>query len=214
MRSSTIYLVRPARIHPKLLVAALSVMGCLGAAGTQAATTTLTFNAPAVLQEMDHPQAHAWPLSYISIQPNQTITGVSSTFTNIRNWDNNTNVLHLDLLNTAKFSGLAPFVGDPSDSTPLTDFSNDFVNHPTPAWLGANNPRSSLPTNDSFTMTATTYTANFTEAQLTTTDRIGFSMDLTIIPKVANLSPLLGLIAVAATSELLRRRRKLAPVVA
>lgn len=227
------------RIHLKLLLAAFCAVGCLGTAPTQASTTSLTFNAPSVFQEMDHHDAYTWRLDNISLQPNQTITGASLTFTNIRNWDTNPNVLHLHLLDTARFSGVGSFVDDPTGGVPETDLTDDFVNpryHADPNWLVANGTLDTLLANASFTMTATTYTLNFTGAQLTAlrnyianggnlafgldpdchyfTDGVVFTMNLTAVPEVASLTPILGLIAVAAASEMLRRRRKLAPVVA
>jgi hypothetical protein len=51
--------------------------------------------------DLDHHNAYTWRLASLNVPAGQTITGASLTFTNITNWDTNTNKLFVHMLNTA-----------------------------------------------------------------------------------------------------------------
>ncbi len=212
------------RIHLKRLLIASCAWGCFGASSGEGSTTTLTFDAPSVFQEIDHHNASTWRLDDVSLQPNQATGSASLSFAHIRNSDSYPNVLHPLLLDTTRFSGVGPLVEHPKSGSSETDLAGDLINlryHADPNWLVANR-----------TMIATTYTPNFTRIESSAfsdyvahgddlalglnrdchyfTDGLVFSMNLTAVPEVASLTPILGLIAVAAASEMLRRRRRLA----
>jgi hypothetical protein len=231
------FVIKPARRanrHLNYILAAFCAVGFFAAANnTRASTTTLTFQpTPTDMNDLDHHLAYTWRLDNINLQ-NQAITSATLTFTNIRNWDDNANVLHLHLLDTSKNSGVQSFVDDPTGGVPVTDFTDDFVStryHSDPAWLVANGTADTLLDNPSFTTTPGTYTLTFNGSQLTAlrnylangnnlafgldpdchyfNDGITFTMNLTPVPEVASFAPVIGLIAVAASSEILRRRRR------
>jgi len=99
-----------------------------------------------------------------------TITGATLTFTAIQNWDGNANVLHLHLLDTAKYSGVHSFVDDPTGAAPVTDFTDDFISsryHAQSGWLVAAGTSDTFLKDQSFTLTPVTWTYTFTPVQLT-----------------------------------------------
>ena len=67
-----------------------------------ASANTFTFNAPATGANqgsggpnqfnLDHHEAYTWRIDNVNLA-GQTITGATLTFTNIRNWDSNANML-------------------------------------------------------------------------------------------------------------------------
>lgn len=236
-----LFATKPARRtsrHLNYLLAAFCAAGFFAVVhNTPASMTTLTFQpTPSDMDDLDHHMVYTWRLDNINLQ-NQAITSATLTFTNIRNWDSNPNILHLHLLDTARNSGVRSFVDDPTGSVPVTDLTDDFVStryHSDPAWLVANSTADTLLGNPSFTTTPGTYTLTFNGTQLTAlrnylangnnlafgldpdchyfNDGISFTMNLTPVPEVASFGPVLGLIAVAASSEILRRRRRRVPV--
>ena len=130
---------------------------------------TLTFSpTPRDLYDLDHHSAYTWRIDNVNLN-GQTITGVSLTFSNIRNWDNNPNRLFLHLLDTAKGSGVRSFIDDPTNSTPVTDITDDFANprfHNNPNWLVAAGTADTFLTSRSFTTNPQTFVYNFTQAQI------------------------------------------------
>jgi hypothetical protein len=121
-----------------LSLAALIILGLPGLA--LADTVKLYQPTPANLNDLDHHMAYTWRIDNVNLA-GQTITGAKLTFKNIRNWDGNPNMLFVHLLDTAKNAGVASFVDDPSNSSPVTDITDDFANtryHNRSDWLVAN----------------------------------------------------------------------------
>jgi hypothetical protein len=200
------------------------------AAATAQSTLTYTPN-PANLNNLDHHMVYTWRIDNISLA-NLTIASASLTFTNIANWDGNPNVLHIHLLDTAKGSGVQSFVDDPTGSSPVLDLTDDFANpryHNDPNWLVANGTLDLLLANPSFTTTGTTYTINFTPAQIATliqyinnghdiafgldpdchyfNDGLKFTINVTPVPEVGSILPVALLLAGVIGFEIRRRRR-------
>lgn len=199
---------------------------------TSAAVTSMSWQPnPADLNDLDHHEVYTWRIDNISVNPS-TITSATITFTNIRNWDSNPNVLHLQLLDTAKFSGVRSFVDDPTNSVPVTDLTNDFLNtrfHNNSNWLVANGTASTFLKDKSFTTAPTTYTYTFTGSQLDAleqyiangnnialgfdpdchyfNDGIKFTLNFTPVPEAETVIPIAALVVVAVVLEIRRRRR-------
>jgi hypothetical protein len=129
--------------------------------------------------DLDHHKAYTWQINNVVIPQGQQITGASITFTSIRNWDTNPNMLFVHLLDsarsfttasgtrTATSSGVTSYEDvDPSQS-PVTSISDafagaDLASNP----LLAAGTGNALLFSQSFTTTAVTYTFTFTSAQL------------------------------------------------
>jgi PEP-CTERM motif len=148
-----------------LLVAALLVL----CASQAARADVLTFTPPdADMDDLDHHKAYTWRLDNVNLQGKQ-ITGAKLVFKNIANWDSNPNRLFVHLLDNAKFSGVASFTDDPTDSSPVTDIRDDFVDtryHNQANWLVANGTADTKLFDRSFSMTPTDFTYNFNATQL------------------------------------------------
>jgi len=103
-----------------------------------ASADTLTFIPnPADLGDLDHHYVYTWRIDNVNLN-GQVVTGATLRINNIRNWDNNPNMLFIYLLDTAKGSGVRSFVDDPSFSAPVTDITDDFANtryHNNSNWL-------------------------------------------------------------------------------
>jgi len=207
----------------------------LMANSASATVTSISWQpAPADLYDLDHHDVYTWRIDNIKVDPS-TITSATITFTNIANWDSNANVLHMHLLDTAKFSGVASFIDDPSGISPVTDFTDDFISsrfHGDPSWLVANGTADTFLIDKSFTITPTDYTYRFTAAQLTAleqylannqdialgfdpdchyfNDGITFTLNFTPIPEAANMIPIACLAAVAIALEVRRRLQAIA----
>ena len=139
----------------------------LSLASARAVPTTYT-PSPSDLGDLDHHVLYTWRIDGVNLNP-ANITGASLTFTSIQNWDRNANVLHLHLLDTAKYSGVHSFVDDPTGAAPVVDFTDDFINpryHGQSNWLVAPGTSDAFLTNQSFTTTPVTWTYTFTPAQL------------------------------------------------
>ncbi len=207
-----------------------ALAGTLTAAHSGAAMVEYQPN-PANLNDLDHHEVYTWRIDNMNLNGG-TITSASLTFTNIANWDTSANILHLWLLDTAKSAGVASFIDDKTNSTPVTDFTDDFANaryHSDPGWLVANGTAQTFLTDKSFTNTPTTYTLNFNAAELATlsqyisngrdiafgldpdchffNDGITFAMNITPVPEMNALFPLVGLLAAVSSTHFLRRRR-------
>ena len=137
---------------------------------------TLTFQAPATganqgsggaLQfDLDHHQAYTWRIDNVDLA-GKTITGATLTFTNISNWDSNTNMLFIHLLDSAKNAGVASFQDAPTNQSPVTSIFDNFAGA-----LYTSNPLVNAGTantflaSPSFTTTPGTFVYTFTTAQL------------------------------------------------
>jgi hypothetical protein len=147
----------------------LTVLGfVLGLASAQATPVTYT-PSPSDLGDLDHHMVYTWRIDGVTANP-ATISGATLTFTAIQNWDGNANVLHLHLLDTAKYSGVHSFVDDPTGAAPVTDFTDDFISsryHAQSGWLVAAGTSDTFLKDQSFTLTPVTWTYTFTPAQLT-----------------------------------------------
>jgi hypothetical protein len=136
-------------------------------ASVQAVPTTYA-PSPSDLGDLDHHVLYTWRIDGVTVNP-ASITGATLTFTAIQNWDRNPNVLHLHLLDTAKYSGVHSFVDDPTGAAPVVDFTDDFIStryHGQSNWLVAAGTSDTFLTDRSFTLTPVTWTYTFTAAQL------------------------------------------------
>lgn len=129
--------------------------------------------------DLDHHKAYTWQLNNVSVPQGQTITGATLTFTSIRNWDSNPNMLFVHLLDTSRnyttasgtrsatVNGVTSYQDVDPNQAPVTDISDafagsDLTNNP----LVASGTGNTLLFSRSFTTTATTYVFTFTSAQL------------------------------------------------
>lgn len=214
-----------------------SALSCLSLAlgmafASQAQATLVTYEpTPKDLNDLDHYSAYTWRLDNINLNGG-TITAASLTFTNIRNWDTNANVLHLWLLDTAKSAGVASFIDEPTKVAPVTDLTDDFLStrfHGNANWLVTNGTAQTFLKDKSFGTTPSNYTLNFTASQLAVlqqyinngrnvafgldpdchffNDGVSFTMNITPVPEMNALFPLVGLLAAVSSTHILRRRR-------
>ncbi len=146
-----------------------AIAGFTAANYAGAAVTTLSWQpSPADLNDLDHHQVYTWRIDNITVNP-ATITSATISFNNIANWDTNSNVLHMHLLDTARFAGVASFVDDPTNSSPVTDFTDDFIStrfHSDSHWLVANGTADTFLRDKSFTNNPVDYTYTFNASQL------------------------------------------------
>jgi hypothetical protein len=135
-------------------------------------------------------------------------------------------------LDTAVNPGIGSFVDDPSDSSPVTDMTDDFVStryHNDPHWLVKPGTAVTFLANPSFTTHGVNYTLNFTPSEVQAlssyianggdiafgldpdchffNDGIKFTMNLTPVPEMNALFPIVGLLLAVGLTHLLRRRR-------
>jgi hypothetical protein len=220
-------------LYPYFIAAFCAILALFAAThSATAAVTTLSWQpSPVDLNDLDHHQVYTWRINNITVNP-ATITSATISFNNIANWDTNSNMLHLHLLDTAKFAGVASFVDDPTNSSPVTDFTDDFISsrfHGNSQWLVANGTADTFLKDKSFTNTPTDYTYTFTAAQLTAlqqylanggdialgfdpdchyfNDGVTFALNFTPVPEVANMIPIALLLATSVGLEIRRRRR-------
>lgn len=212
------------------LSCAIAILGM--AASAHATLTTVSFQPhPTDLNDLDHHMVYTWRIDNINLS-GMAISGATLSIANISNWDNTPNVLHLHLLDTAVNPGVTSFVDDPSNKTPETDMTDDFIStryHNDPHWLVKNGTADTFLANPSFTTTGVNYTLNFTPSQLQAlssyvsngndiafgvdpdchfyNDGIKFTMSLTPVPEMNALFPILGLIIAVGLTRFLRRRR-------
>lgn len=212
------------------LFCAIAALGL--AASAHATLTTVSFQPnPSDLGDLDHHLVYTWRIDNINLS-GMAISSATFSIANISNWDNTPNVLHLHLLDTAVNPGVASFVDDPSNSSPETDMTDDFIStryHNDPNWLVKNGTADTFLANASFTTTGVNYTLNFTPSQLQAlssyirngndiafgldpdchfyNDGIKFSMTLTPVPEMNALFPIIGLLIAVGLTHFLRRRR-------
>ena len=146
--------------------AILSFLTLLVLAATSRATSYTYTPTPADLHDLDHHSAYTWRIDNINLG-GATITGASLTFTNIANWDANPNILFIHLFDTAKYSGVHSFI----DASGVPVPNNQMVDNFASPMLSSNpliaaGTANTFLTSKSFTMTPTTFTYNFTAAQL------------------------------------------------
>lgn len=121
---------------------------------------------PTNLYDLDHHSAYTWRIDNILLG-GQSITGASLTFTNIRNWDTNPNILFIHLFDTAKGSGVRSFLDATGTPVPISQMQDNFAGS-----LLASNPLIAAGTGNtflaspSFTTIGSTYTFQFNAAQL------------------------------------------------
>jgi hypothetical protein len=211
----------------RFLLATVCAVGLAGMSNASAATSTMSFQPnPTDLNDLDHHLVVTWRIDNINLS-NVSITGASLTFTNIANWDNNTNRLFVYLLDTAIGSGVNTFQDVNDAQVPVVDISDAFLGS-LPSLITSSTAKTKL-FDKSFTTTASTYTYNFTAAQLLAlqtyianghdiafgfdpdchyfNDGIKFTMTLTPVPEMASAIPALCLVALATAFEIRRRRR-------
>ncbi len=210
-----------------------AIVGAIAAStSASAAVATMSWQpSPVNLNDLDHHSLYTWRIDNINVNPS-TITSATISFDNIRNWDTNYNVLHIHLLDTARYSGVASFIDDPTDSSPVTDFTDDFSNsryHNDPHWLVANGTSDTFLTNKTFSNTPQDYTYTFSAAELSAlqqylahgedialgldpdchyfNDGITFTLNFTPVPEAATMLPIALLLVAAIGFEIRRRRR-------
>lgn len=155
-----------------LLFAALVMVGL----PVSALANSFTFQAPVTAAnqgsggpnqfDLDHHNAYTWRLDNLSVPAGQVITGATLTFTNMRNWDGNPNMLFVHLFDTATHAGVFTFA-DPSGATgtPVTNIFDDFgVANPTGIGAGVGN--TFLGSNSFSNTSASTWTITFNPQQL------------------------------------------------
>lgn len=151
----------------RLILLAIALAFFLALASAHALPITYS-PSPSDLGDLDHHLVYTWRIDNININP-ATIAGASVTFTSIRNWDQNPNVLHLHLLDTAKGSGVRTFVDDPAGHVPVVDYTDDFIStryHSQSNWLVAAGTGDTFLDNHSFTLTPVTWTYTFSPAEV------------------------------------------------
>ncbi len=150
------------------LILAIATLVVLGLPATAFADTLTFVPSPRDLNDLDHHSVYTWRIDNVNLN-GQTITGVRLTFSNIRNWDTNPNRLFVHLLDTARGSGVRSFIDDPTNSSPVTDITDDFANprfHNDPNWLVAAGTGDTFLTSRSFGTTPETFVYNFTQAEI------------------------------------------------
>lgn len=146
----------------------VSLAAALVIAATSVCSAVTYTPSPTDMGDLDHHSVYTWRIDNITLDP-ALINGATLTFTNIRNWDANPNVLHLHLLDTAKNAGVASFIDDPTGAAPVTDMTDDFISpryHSSSSWLVANGTGDTFLDDHSFTMTPVTWTYTFDAAEL------------------------------------------------
>jgi hypothetical protein len=200
---------------------------CL-ATGANAATSTMSWQpTPTDLNDLDHHDVYTWRIDPINLS-NVSITSATLTFTNIANWDSNTNMLFVWLLDTASGSGVSTTHDVTSSQAPVIDISDFFTNASLSPLVASGTAKIKL-FEHSFNTTPTTWTYTFNATQLTSlqnyinsghdiafgfdpdchffNDGITFTMTLTPVPEMASAIPALCLVLLATAFEVRRRRR-------
>lgn len=151
----------------KLLVC-LAALIVIGLPSMVSADTLLYTPNPVDLNDLDHHKVYTWRVDNVDLKGKQ-IVSAKLKITNIANWDTNPNRLFIHLLDTAKGSGVRSFTDDPTNSTPVTDIRDDFVDpryHSRSDWLVAGGTADTFLVSRSFTMTPENFVFDFTPSQL------------------------------------------------
>jgi PEP-CTERM motif len=120
---------------------------------------------------LDHHDAYTWQINNILIPQGQQITGATITFTDMRNWDTNPNMLFVHLLDTAVHNGnnaVGSYQDVSSAQAPVTSISDAFAGSDL-----ASNPLVAPGVGNTFLFqhsfsgtSASSFTFTFTSAQL------------------------------------------------
>jgi hypothetical protein len=146
---------------------------------TNNAANSNTYQGGANQFDLDHHRAYTWQINNVVIPQGQQITGATLTFTSIRNWDTNPNMLFVHLLDSARAyttststrsatsSGVTSFQDADPNQAPVTSISDafagsDLASNP----LVASGTGNALLFSRSFSTTVQTYTFTFSAAQL------------------------------------------------
>jgi hypothetical protein len=153
----------------KLLVALAAIV--VLSLSSSAKADTLTFTpTPVDLNDLDHHSVYTWRVDNVNLN-GQTITGARLTFTNIANWNSETNRLYIHLLDTARFAGVRSFTDDPDSGNTHVSLIDDFVNtryHGQSDWLvAAGTGDTHLHTYVDIPATPQTLVYNFSASELT-----------------------------------------------
>lgn len=199
---------------------------------------TLTFQAPVTAAndgsggprqfDLDHHKAYTWRIDNVNLN-GQKITGATITFSQIRNWDTNPNMLFIHLLDSARNAGAASFNDATGTPVPSQQIQDNFA-----GTLYTQNPlvnagtANTFLTSRSFNTTATNYVYTFTAAQvqalsayIANGNNIAFGFDpdchfwnngitfqMTTAPNQTPEPTTLALLGTGIGGFLLRRRRK------
>jgi len=158
----------------KKTVLTLVALVVLGIPAT-ALADTFTFRPPATAAtssspnqfDLDHHNAYTWQINNVNLPANQTITGATITFHNIRNWDSTANMLFVHLLDSARAATVGTFVDATGAPVPSNQIADNFAND-----LYLTNPLVNAGTANtflgqhSFGTTGTDWTITFSASQL------------------------------------------------
>jgi hypothetical protein len=136
-------------------------------AGTTNASNISTYQGGANQFDLDHHAAYTWRLDNVVIPAGQTITGATLTFTNMANWDANTNMLFVHMFDTAIGAGVNSFTD--AAGSPVTAILDNFAaaNIATASSVVTGSTGNTLLGQHSFSNTsASTWTITFTQAQV------------------------------------------------
>ena len=97
---------RIASLIARWIAAPVALAGVLVFASSASATTLTYQPAGGALNELDHHDVYMWRIDGINLG-GQSIVSASLKFTNLRNWDSTANTLFLHLFDTAHYSGVA-----------------------------------------------------------------------------------------------------------
>lgn len=153
----------------RLLQACGLVVMLSGVSTASAAVTSFQPN-PVDLNDLDHHRVYTWRID--NVDPSGLpITGAQISIQGIANWDSSPNILYMHLLDTARNSGVASFVDDPSNQAPVptSQMIDDFVDtryHDLSTWLVAPGTADTFLTSKSFTTTPTNYVYTFNADQV------------------------------------------------
>lgn len=135
--------------------------------GTTNPGSISTYQGGANQFDLDHHAAYTWRIDNINIPAGQVISGATLTFTNMANWDANTNMLFVHMFDTSINAGVASFTD--AAGSPVTAILDNFAaaNIATASSLVTGSTGNTLLGSHSFTNTsAQTWTITFTQAQL------------------------------------------------
>jgi hypothetical protein len=160
----------------KRIILSLAALLLIGVPAT-ALADTITYTAPATAPnsgsggpnqfDLDHHSAYTWRISNVNLPAGHTVTGATLTFTNIRNWDSNPNMLFIHLLDTARNAGVSSFTDATGTPVPWSQIQDNFAGD-----LYNSNPlvnpgtANTLLTSRSFNTTQITWTYTFTAEQV------------------------------------------------
>lgn len=180
---------------------------------------------PSNLNNLDHHSLYTWRIDDLNVDPSK-IRSVTLSFSSIRNWDKNANVLHLHLLDTAKRSGVRSFIDDPAGAAPVADLTDDFIStryHNQSNWLVSAGTADTFLADQSFTLNPVNWSFTLTPSQLAAfrsyvsngnnvafgfdPDRHFFNNGIIVTMLVPDSGMTLGLLGIALAAILLARNR-------